>query len=79
MQINHKYDTSQIHLSNVTCDGSEHSILECKHDGWGVTGSCAHKDDAGVRCIRAGVFLEIVLKVSKSTVCATTAQTAVDF
>lgn len=47
--------TGPIHLSNVICDGSEHSILECKHDGWGVTGSCTHKDDAGARCIRADV------------------------
>ena len=55
----------------MICDGSEHSIFECQHDGWGVTGSCQHKDDAGVRCIRAGVFLEIVTKLPKSTSCVT--------
>jgi len=61
----------------VICDGSEHSILECKHDGWGVTGGCGHKDDAGVRCIRAGEFLQMVPKVPKSTF-RVTAETAVD-
>ena len=71
IKISHKYVLFQIHLSNVICDGSEHSILECKHDDWGVTGSCEHKDDAGVRCIRAGVCLEIVTKLPKSTSCVT--------
>ena len=64
-------------MSNVICDGSEHSIFQCKHDGWGVIGSCTHENDAGVRCIRAGVFLKIVTPVSKSTECVA-AQTAVD-
>lgn len=53
------YDGSEgsgpIHLSNVVCDGSEQSILECKNDGWGVVGECTHKDDAGVRCILTDV------------------------
>ncbi|KAL9963814.1 hypothetical protein ACROYT_G027359 [Oculina patagonica] len=44
--------TAPIHLSNVKCDGSEHSILECTNDGWGEVGSCTHKNDAGVRCIK---------------------------
>ena len=55
----------------MTCNGPEHSILECKHGGWGVTGNCTHKDDAGVRCIKAGVFLERVTNLPKNTVCAT--------
>ena len=47
----------QIHLSNVVCEGSEQSILECSNDGWGVVGKCTHKDDAGVRCIDPGMFM----------------------
>lgn len=47
--------TGPIFLSNVNCDGTESSIIECAHDGWGVTGSCTHKDDAGVRCIKSDI------------------------
>ena len=43
----------------MVCDGSEHSIIECSNDGWGVVGKCTHKDDAGVRCINDGAFLII--------------------
>ena len=59
----------QIHLSNVICSGSEHSILECNNYGWGVTGSCAHKDDAGVRCIKTGVFLETIISAKEYSLC----------
>ncbi|KAM7451829.1 hypothetical protein ABFA07_000829 [Porites harrisoni] len=41
-----------IFLSNVKCTGDEHSLLECENDGFGVTGDCTHKNDAGVRCLK---------------------------
>lgn len=44
--------TGPIHLSNVTCTGIEDSILKCASNGWGNSGSCSHKDDAGVRCFK---------------------------
>lgn len=44
----------QIFLSNVKCTGDEHSLLECENDGFGVTGDCTHKNDAGVRCLKEG-------------------------
>ena len=44
----------QIFLSNVKCTGDEHSLLECENDGFGVTGDCTHKYDAGVRCLKEG-------------------------
>ena len=47
-------DVFQIHLSNVSCTGSEDSILKCSSNGWGNYGSCSHKDDAGVRCFKKG-------------------------
>ena len=39
-----------IWLDNVTCTGSESSLANCGHLGVGITMSCAHSKDAGVRC-----------------------------
>ena len=36
-------------MSNLACIGSESSISECPHIGWGQT-SCSHSQDAGVTC-----------------------------
>ena len=40
-----------IWLSNLNCKGTEMSIGNCPHSGWGIhTTFCAHSEDAGVRC-----------------------------
>ena len=36
-------------MSSMGCTGSESSISECPHIGWGET-SCSHSQDAGVTC-----------------------------
>ena len=41
-------------LDNVTCTGSESTLADCDHLGIGVTRSCSHSEDAGVRCYRQG-------------------------
>ncbi|XP_025760617.1 deleted in malignant brain tumors 1 protein-like [Oreochromis niloticus] len=41
--------TGQIWLDNVACSGSENSLTECQHLGFGVH-NCQHGQDAGVIC-----------------------------
>ncbi|XP_072049871.1 neurotrypsin-like [Amphiura filiformis] len=36
-------------LDEVQCSGSEDSLDECQHAGWGI-GNCGHGEDAGVVC-----------------------------
>ena len=47
--------SGSIWLDSVTCTGNESTIASCGHLGVGVTRSCSHSEDAGVRCI-GGTF-----------------------
>jgi len=42
--------SGSIWLDNVVCTGREPALSTCSHLGFGVTRSCAHWEDAGVRC-----------------------------
>ena len=39
-----------IWLNSVTCTGNESILASCGHLGVGITSSCTHSEDAGVRC-----------------------------
>jgi len=41
--------SGQIWLDNVNCAGSEDSIENCPHNGWG-SHNCGHHEDASVVC-----------------------------
>jgi len=46
--------SGEIWLDNLNCVGTEGTIGNCSHRGWGIE-NCEHSEDAGVKCI-AGNF-----------------------
>ena len=42
--------SGSIWLDSVTCTGNESTLASCGHLGVGITRSCNHYEDAGVRC-----------------------------
>ena len=42
-----------IFLDNVVCAGTESSLEECTHRGWGVS-DCSHNEDTSVSCSDRG-------------------------
>ena len=45
--------SGQIWLDDVRCRGTERSIFDCTHRGWGIH-NCGHSEDAGVECLKPG-------------------------
>ena len=45
--------SGQIWLDDVQCSGTESSITDCQHNGWG-NHNCTHSEDVSVSCI-AGI------------------------
>ena len=52
--------TGKIWLNAVNCNGSEQSLLNCSHSGWGVAHGCYHFMDAGVECSSEGKIAKLL-------------------
>ena len=47
--------SGQIWLDDVNCVGTESTIEDCSHRGWG-NHDCSHSEDAGIQCVSGGKF-----------------------
>ena len=60
----YKEGSGQVLLNDVNCNGTESTIENCSHSGWG-TENCDHEEDAGVECTIGNCSLHNVM----STIC----------
>ena len=52
--------SGSIWLSNVGCNGTEETLLECSTDEFG-SHTCSHNEDAGVTCNISKHFKSVII------------------
>lgn len=57
--FNTKHGYGTIWLSSLECDGTEKSIVDCRHPVWGQTRGCYNKDAAAVVCTHTGLLISV--------------------
>lgn len=53
-----------IWLDDVRCEGSEISIDQCQHRGWGYH-DCSHREDVSINCKPNGEINHVIFFVFK--------------
>ncbi|KAH3725243.1 hypothetical protein DPMN_051078 [Dreissena polymorpha] len=51
--------SGQIWLDDVSCNGTESSIVNCAHSEWGMH-NCVHEEDVGVICGSVGRRIDLI-------------------
>ena len=51
--------SGRIWLDNLECVGTENTIRNCSHSGWGILYNCRHYEDAGVQCDAGKLSLHV--------------------
>ena len=59
------HGTGPIILNNIQCTGNELQLIDCLHDGIGISGTCVHTDDAGVICQESTYAILIFIMLKK--------------
>ena len=54
--------SGQIWLDDVKCAGTERTVRNCSHNGWGIK-NCNHEEDASVNCT-AGKYAFVFVSLS---------------
>ena len=51
--------SGEVWLDNLNCFGTEATIGECSHRGWGIEYCYRHSEDAGVKCTSGNVLAKL--------------------
>ena len=51
----------RIWLDNVECVGTERTIRNCSHRGWGILYSSSHYEGAGVKCVSGNILSSMMI------------------